>query len=49
MAAFRIFLVVIFLIIAGYTSVVASNYEMGLLPVFFGDMAKLEWLGQVQP
>jgi len=46
MAAFRIFLMVIFLIIAGYTSVVVSNYGMGLLPIFFGDMAKLEWPGQ---
>lgn len=46
MAAFRIFLVVIFLIIAGYTGVVVSNYGMGLLPIFFGDMAKLEWPGQ---
>lgn len=46
MAAFRIFLVVIFLIIAGYTGVVVSNYGMGLLPIFFGDMAKVEWPGQ---
>ena len=46
MAAFRIFLVAIFLIIAGYTGVVVSNYGMGLLPIFFGDMAKVEWPGQ---
>lgn len=46
MAVFRIFLVVIFLIIAGYTGVVVSNYGMGLLPIFFGDMAKVEWPGQ---
>jgi len=46
MAAFRIFLVAIFLIIAGYTGVVVSNYGMGLLPIFFGEMAKVEWPGQ---
>ena len=46
MAAFRICLVVIFLAIAGYTSVVVSNHGLGLLPIFFGDMAKLEWPGQ---
>lgn len=46
MTAFRVFLVIIFLSIVGYTSVVVSNYGMGLLPIFFGDMAKMGWPGQ---
>lgn len=46
MFAFRAFLVVIFLVIAGYTAVVASNHGMNLLPVFFGDMTRMQWPGQ---
>ena len=46
MTAFRVFLVVMFLTIVGYTSVVVSNYGLGLLPIFFGDMAKIQWPGQ---
>jgi hypothetical protein len=46
MFAFRGFLVAIFVVIAGYTFVVASNHGMNLLPVFFGDMAAMEWPGQ---
>jgi hypothetical protein len=46
MFAFRGFLVAIFVLIAGYTFVVASNHGMNLLPVFFGDMAAMEWPGQ---
>ena len=32
--------------IVAYTAVVIVNHGMGLLPVFFGDMAKMAWLGQ---
>jgi hypothetical protein len=46
MGALRLFLAVIFLVIAGYTFVVASNHGVGLLPIFFADMAKMEWPGQ---
>ena len=46
MKAFRLLLVVIFIAISGYTAVVASNHGMGLLQVFFGDMAKMGWPGQ---
>jgi len=46
MNAFRLLLAVIFLAIAGYTSVVVFAHGMGLLPIFFGDMAKLAWPGQ---
>jgi hypothetical protein len=46
MGAFRILVAAIFLIIAAYTSLVVLNHGMGLLPVFFGDMAKMQWPGQ---
>lgn len=46
MGFFRTLLVLIFIIIAGYTAVVISNHGMNLFAVFFGDMAKLGWAGQ---
>jgi hypothetical protein len=44
--AFRLLLVLVFLAISGYTIVVVGDHGMGLLSVFFGDMAKLGWAGQ---
>ena len=46
MTAFRALLIVLWLVIAGYTAVVAANHGMDLMPIFFGDMTKLEWPGQ---
>ena len=46
MNAFRLFLVAVFVVIAGYTLVVIANHGLNLLPVFFGDMAKMQWPGQ---
>ena len=46
MIAFRGFLIAMFVVIVGYTLVVASNHGMNLLPVFFGDMAAMQWPGQ---
>lgn len=46
MTAFRLLLVTIFVVIAVYTAIVVSNHGIGLLPVFFGDMAKMAWPGQ---
>lgn len=46
MTVLRAFLALVFLVIAGYTGVVVSNHGMGLLPIFFGDMAQLTWPGQ---
>lgn len=46
MGPFRVLLVVILVAIAGYTVVVAANHGMNLLPVFFADMARMEWPGQ---
>lgn len=46
MTAFRGFLALIFLVLAGYTGVVISRHGLGLFAVFFGDMARLGWSGQ---
>ena len=46
MGAFRTLLVVIFISILGYTAIVAANHGLGLLAVFFGDIAAMGWPGQ---
>jgi len=46
MTAFRTSLIILWAILAGYTAVVISRYGLGLLPVFFGDIAKIGWPGQ---
>lgn len=46
MAPFRTCLLVILVSIVGYTAVTIANHGMNLLPVFFGDMAKMGWPGQ---
>lgn len=46
MAGFRILLVVILVTIVSYTGIVAFEHGLGLLPVFFGDIAKMAWPGQ---
>lgn len=46
MTAFRLFLATILIVIAVYTGIVVSNHGLGLLPIFFGDMAKMAWPGQ---
>ncbi|MFN3451126.1 MAG: hypothetical protein ACK4ZE_03135 [Sphingorhabdus sp.] len=46
MTLFRIFLATIIAVVGIYTAVVVANHGMGLLPVFFGDIAKMEWPGQ---
>ena len=46
MLVFRTFLVALWLVLSGYTAVVISNHGLGLLPVFFGDMALMAWPGQ---
>jgi hypothetical protein len=46
MGAFRILLVLIFVVIVGYTLVVVAEHGMNLFAVFFGDIAKLAWPGQ---
>ena len=46
MAAFRALLITLWMTIAGYTAVVVANHGLGLLPMFFGDMATMAWPGQ---
>lgn len=46
MALFRLFLITFLLILFAYTSVTVANHGLNLLPIFFGDMAKMEWPGQ---
>jgi hypothetical protein len=43
---FRIFLAIYFAVLAGYTGITVSQHGFNLLPVFFGDMAKMGWPGQ---
>lgn len=44
--AFRALLIVLWVVLAGYTTIVAANHGIGLLSVFFGDMAAMGWPGQ---
>jgi hypothetical protein len=46
MTTFRLLLIVILISLSGYTAVVVANHGLNLLPVFFGDMAKMAWPGQ---
>jgi len=46
MTAFRALLIVLWALIAGYTASVIANHGMGLLNIFFGDMAAMGWPGQ---
>ena len=46
MDAFRVFLAVVFVVIAAYTLAVITSHGLNLLPVFFGDMIKMQWPGQ---
>ncbi|MEZ5503476.1 MAG: hypothetical protein R3E50_12795 [Halioglobus sp.] len=46
MTLFRVLLATLLLILLAYTFVVIGNHGMGLLPVFFGDIAKMGWPGQ---
>jgi hypothetical protein len=46
MTLFRLFLVICFVAITGYTMVTISNHGLDIFPIFFGDMAKMTWPGQ---
>jgi hypothetical protein len=43
---FRLFLIVCLIAIIAYTSVTIAKHGLNLLPIFFGDMAKMGWPGQ---
>ena len=46
MTPFRLFLATCFVVILAYTSVTIAHQGLGLLPIFFGDMAAMTWPGQ---
>jgi hypothetical protein len=46
MTLFRLFLAICLIAIVAYTSATIANHGWNLLPVFFGDMAKMGWAGQ---
>ena len=46
MTLFRLFLIACLVAIVAYTSVTIANHGWNLMPIFFGDMAKMEWPGQ---
>lgn len=46
MRAFYLFLMVLWGVLAFYTGKVASVHGLGLLPIFFGDIAQWNWPGQ---
>jgi len=44
--SFRVLLAVLWLILGAYTAVVVAEYGMTLVPIFFGDIARMNWPGQ---
>lgn len=46
MRAFRIGLASAWTVLIVYTGIVIAEHGMGLLPIFFGDIAKIGWPGQ---
>ncbi|TFU06347.1 hypothetical protein EUV02_04970 [Polymorphobacter arshaanensis] len=46
MSPLRLYLAACIIGIAAYTSVVIANHGMGLMPIFFGDIAAMTWPGQ---
>ena len=46
MMGFRVLLVLMLLVLTGYTGVVIANHGWNLIPLFFGDIAAMTWPGQ---
>ncbi len=46
MTAFRIMLGIIWLTLTTYTGIVTAHHGLNLMPIFFGDIAKMAWPGQ---
>ncbi len=46
MTAFRGLLILVWVIIVGYTAIVIASHGTGLLSIFFGDMKTMAWPGQ---
>ena len=45
MTALRILLSILLLVITAYTTVTVINHGWTLIPIFFGDIAKMGWPG----
>ena len=46
MNSFRFFLAAFLAVLLIYTFIVISNHGANLFPIFFGDLARLNWAGQ---
>lgn len=46
MLGFRLLLAGLWLVLVAFTAVVIANHGINLIPVFFGDIAKMGWPGQ---
>lgn len=46
MTWFRLFLAGWLVVITAYTSITVANHGLNLLPIFFGDIARMAWPGQ---
>ncbi|RDC60728.1 hypothetical protein HME9302_01944 [Alteripontixanthobacter maritimus] len=46
MRGFAFFCLVLWAMLAAYTSITIANHGLGLLPIFFGDIAEMGWPGQ---
>ena len=46
MRGYALFLILLWLALAIYTGVTIANHGLGLLPIFFGDIAGMAWPGQ---
>lgn len=46
MSAFRVLLVGMTITVLLYTAIVGMNHGWGLFPIFFGDIAAMNWPGQ---
>lgn len=46
MRGYAVFLIVLWVALAAYTTVTVANHGLGLLPIFFGDIAAMAWPGQ---
>jgi len=46
MRIFRTFLIIVFLIVVVYTTIVGNNHGWNFLPIFLEDIIKLNWSGQ---
>ena len=47
MAALRVLLVILYIVLAGYTTAVAFEHGMNFMPVLFGQLAAVGWPGQI--